>query len=301
MQRKIIKLGTATLVASLPSRWIKANGLKQGDLLSVDEQGSDLRFSTRKELGPKTARFKIAKAEDFMSRLIHTPYRFGYDRLEISFDDVQVMHLIRKSLDALLGFEVTEQGERHCVVEMVAKGMEDEFDKILKRAVLVIIGMFQDLAKAVQEEDKALLDDVIEREHMTNKLTHFCMRVLNSRVGEPSRTNYLSIVASSLEIIGDDLRDLARFSKGAKLKKQERDALTACVRSVQKAFEEFSIFLQKPSKESAFKIRNLLRQGRKVPLLEPGSAQSHWTSIPSGAAGPLWSLLVTVDHMVVDI
>ncbi len=290
MQRKIIKLGTATLVASLPSQWIKANNLKQGDLLTVVENGHEVVLSTRKEAKARTSRIKIHSPKEFMGRLIHTPYRFGCDKLEVSFDDPAVMPLIRKALDQLLGFEIVDQTDRSCVIEMVAKGLEEESDKILRRLLLILKSMVEDLKRGIDAGDEALLEDVASREATTNKLAYFCLRVLNTRVGEPARSHYMSILLFSLEMLGDHLRDLALWAKigTARLPKKERETVLKSVDAVSKSFNEFNNLFSKPSQEGLLRARNTLRGVRREAL----------SNVDSSGSGPLWSLFSVMDHLL---
>ena len=41
MKRKIIKLGQATYVMSIPSKWIRENDLDKGDYIDVSEEEGD--------------------------------------------------------------------------------------------------------------------------------------------------------------------------------------------------------------------------------------------------------------------
>lgn len=284
LQRRIIKLGTATMVASLPSRWIKANNLKPGDIITLEEKGSEITLSTKKELGPKTSKIRIRSSKDFMGRLIHTPYRFGYDRLEIRFDDPQVMLLIRRFLDQCLGFEITDQTEGSVTIEMVAKNMEGEFDKLLRRSMLIIQGMLDDLTRAIGKNDHSLLDDICQREDTVDKLTHFCIRVLNTRVYEPGRSNYTSLVVASLERVADDLGAIAGWAKSAS--KKDRSSALKAIEAASRSFADFTSFFQKPSQESALRARNAVRIAKKLQVLDPAMA------------GPLYSTLESIDDMI---
>jgi len=49
MKRKIIKLGTATLVVSLPSKWTKKFNLKSGNDLELEEANSNLIIEVLKK------------------------------------------------------------------------------------------------------------------------------------------------------------------------------------------------------------------------------------------------------------
>ena len=46
MKRKVIKQGPATLMISLPSKWAKNIGLKQGDEVELIEKGNGLLISS---------------------------------------------------------------------------------------------------------------------------------------------------------------------------------------------------------------------------------------------------------------
>lgn len=299
MQRKIIKLGTSTLVTSLPSKWILANNLKQGDSLTVVEEGPQIILSTKKEVRAKTAKLHISTPKDFMGRLIHTPYRFGYDRLEVSFDDPAVMPLIRRFLDETLGFEIVDQSEKSCVIEMVAKGLDEEFDKLLRRTFHLISGMLDDLASAVEkkvEGQQNILSDIIEREKMTDKLTYFCMRVLNTRMHQPGHTQYHMVLVWALERIGDDIRDLAAYllrdapAEGKRSRNLKGEGTLKfspqIFRLIGQAFTAFTQVYIKPTPEGLLKARNLTRQCRIKVVGDP----KLWA--------PIWSLLSTLDHLL---
>jgi phosphate uptake regulator len=214
MRRKIVKLGPATLVTSLPSKWAKQFSLKAGDEVDMDEQGNTLIISTKKETKGKEVKLHISQKDKVMGRSIHGPYRFGADKLTITFDDAAVMPKIKGYLDELLGFEITNQAESSVTIEMVAKGMEEEFDKILRRTFLLILTMAKELPQAIKEQDSNKIDELIALEGMVNKLAYFLQRMLNSKTRESvSKTNLLFVMAWNFELIADDLREACKLAK----------------------------------------------------------------------------------------
>ncbi len=48
MRRKVVKLGPATLVVSLPSKWTKKFSINAGDELEMEEHNKNLIISTEK-------------------------------------------------------------------------------------------------------------------------------------------------------------------------------------------------------------------------------------------------------------
>ena len=45
MKRKVVKHGQNTLTVSLPSKWCRAHGIKQGDEIEVEEKGPLIQLS----------------------------------------------------------------------------------------------------------------------------------------------------------------------------------------------------------------------------------------------------------------
>ena len=257
--------------------------------MSVLEQGSQLILSAHKEPEQKIARIHIATPKEFMGRLIHSPYRFGFNRLEISFDDPKVMPMIRKFLDELLGFEIVDQTEHSCTIEMVAKGMENEFEKLLRRSMYIIQGMLREIAQGIEQGNHSAPIDIIEREKTVDKLLYFCMRVLNQNVIPPGKSNYLAILAWSLERIADDLCFFALSAKNQSiLFSRHKSKTLRAVQLTERSFTAFMEFFSKPSQKSLLEARNKVQHARKE--IE-GQMQLPFS--------PLWSCITALDELLI--
>ena len=212
MKRKLIRQGKVGYTIYLPKKWVDRYGLKIGDEIDVVESGKALVLSTPKAIeGKKEARVSIDDPSKFMGRLVHTPYRFGYNEVEIRYSDISAVKKIQHYLDQLLGFEIVEQGANHMRIEMVAKEQETEFDKMLRRVLFMTLDMARELAAAAEKNDKENLKEIAAREAMSNRLTNFCERLLNKHgYTDARKAGFMYCTVWALEQVADDIRDICK-------------------------------------------------------------------------------------------
>ena len=111
MERKIVQHGPATMMVSLPAKWIKKKGLKKGDSLFVDEKPENLILSLDKKKHKSTTSINLSSLEESSIRTVLTnAYRLGYDKINISFEKKEIFGILNKFVDmTLLGFEITKK------------------------------------------------------------------------------------------------------------------------------------------------------------------------------------------------
>ncbi|MFH1133368.1 MAG: hypothetical protein V1735_02680 [Nanoarchaeota archaeon] len=248
MKRRVIKLGNATLVASLPSRWVKEQGISAGEELEASINGGDLTLTAKGILPPTKREVSIEGKGQFMERLIHTPYRFGVDELTIRYADSAVVELVRGALEKLLGFEIVEQGEGRIIIRNVAEGMEDQFEQLLSRCFLIILDMAKTLADG--KPDAAVTLGSLEK--TLNKLTNFCERLINKgKIDDRNRSHFLYALVWSLEDIADEVEGLGKIAR----KPIHRASLSRFA----SLFHEFSACYRSPRREALLSLRRSLQ------------------------------------------
>ena len=215
MKRKIVKLGTATLVTSLPSKWIKRYGLKQGDEIDVAEEGNTLLLTSKGEIPSRECTIKVEKPERLISRQLFNTYRKGYDNIRVEFDDPSILGYLQSKISMLMGFEIMESGENYCILRNIARIEEKEFDNILRRMLLLTKTIAKDSFEAARDSKYSLLDNVIQLEATQNKLYLFCSRAINKigniKIETPSLM-YLFVqrvedIADSYKAICEEIKD----------------------------------------------------------------------------------------------
>jgi len=239
------------LVASLPSKWSKKYGLKGGDEVEVIEQGKNLLISTMKEVAGDKKTITIKSPAEFLNRFIRAPYCYGYEEVEVRFSDPAVLPLINEYLNLLLGFEIVDQGEGYVVIQMVAKGMEGDFDKILRRFMMILCNMSKEIPEAIRKKDKNMLVQIMSMESITNKLSNFCERMLNKNGYEDiKKTNFLFCFCWSAEQISDSMKEICSLmlEKDAYRKGTSEDTLGA-LSGFSGLLESYSRLFYNPSNE----------------------------------------------------
>lgn len=192
MKRKVIKLGTSTLVASLPSKWTNMLGVKAGDEIEVTERQKELILSTEKRSS------KFLKTIDL--RKLNTKLSFGY--LEAAYvsgvDELELLHgpfivhyktgqklktseVLQSMLSPMIGFQIIEQSESRTVVKDIGQVSDEEMDNVLRRMFLLIKSMGEECFDAVKTRNKETLSSMPVRYDNIYKLYIYYLRMLNKR------------------------------------------------------------------------------------------------------------------------
>jgi phosphate uptake regulator len=254
MKRRVVEQGGLTLMISLPRKWAKKYGLKKGDEIELSERGKELLLSTEKAIEEEaTTTVKIEDTAKFMGRLVHAPYRFGYNEVEIKYSDPSAVPKIQEYLDQLLGFEIVEQGTNYMKVQMVAKELETEFEKMLRRILFMAQDMAKELYLGVKDEDTEKLKGVAAMEKMNNKLTNFCERMLNKH-GYPDtkKTGMMYCTVWAMEQVADEISEMCKaLAEDTKVGDETLDALEG----FSKEIEQFNTVFYKHDYDSLWDFR----------------------------------------------
>jgi len=287
MKRKVIQLARKTLVVSLPSKWARNYGVKKGAEIDVEERGQQIVYSTEKESDIEKIQVDVSKLDAEVVRrwLLPSLHKAGYDEIEIIYDDDSLLKTIQETVtDMFIGFAIVEQTKKRCVVRVVAKEQEKEFDVLLRRTFLVTKSLGQSIVEYLQEGKAKDLKDLLSLEKTNNQLTNFCERILNKK-GFKSfrRTCFAYVVVWNLEKICDDYKQICNFlsqSDNSKIKlKNMVNLLENCNNFFNSYYElfykfnmddlgklntrrhdldkEFLLFLKKSNRQEAFVINVL--------------------------------------------
>ena len=220
MKRRVIKQGHNTLTITLPAKWAQKKGLNAGDEIELIENGNELLVNASKRLVANSKTFDIKNAYKYLEsypnnvflRHMDVCYRLGYDELVINFDDARIVDFIQNETEFLLGFEIVEQGENYCIVRNIATGNEEEFDHVLRRIFLTLIGMANDSLDAIRKGEFHRLKNISKMEKINNRLTNFCERQLNKTGYKDYRkTNSIYAMVTLLEQICDEFNGICLY------------------------------------------------------------------------------------------
>lgn len=253
MKRKIIKLGQATYVTSLPSKWVRKYMLSAGDYLEMDEKGNQLVISTEKNIEYKTVTIELPKKEFFIKRLIYAPYRFGYDEIRFTYEDPTLIKEIQEAAKILMGFDIVDQGEHYCVFRNLSVNFEEEFENLFKRVFHLILNIFSDCIDALQKKEHERFKTISETEQVIDKITCFCERIINKRgTMDFTKNSFAYITIWTLEKVGDAIKHTCR------LLEEEKNSSHTLLKLFEETRRFFELFFQtyyKPSLESIVKLK----------------------------------------------
>ncbi|MEK6873967.1 MAG: AbrB/MazE/SpoVT family DNA-binding domain-containing protein [Nanoarchaeota archaeon] len=183
MKRKAIQLANQTIVVSLPSKWVKQEGIKKGDDIDVQEKGKDLVISTDSSINEKIEGEVnlINDSEITIGVLVGNLCSSGFDRIKINYNNEKQYNILQNILrDKIIGFDVIKTEKNYCIIENITEPSENQFDNILRKLFQNIEELFELTAKRLEgnNENTKLFYEVEDR---IFKYESFCRRVIAKR------------------------------------------------------------------------------------------------------------------------
>ena len=257
MIRKIIRLGTSTLVTSLPSRWIKEHSLKQGDEIVLEEEGKSLRVSTTKSAETGATEINITDLDTkLVDRFIRGAYIKGFSEIRVVFQNQEVKELktgkthptvdiIQKTVNSLLiGMEIIEQRNNSCTIKDITGHTDNELENIQRRIFLLTQSMGETCLELVRSKDK----NIRLRSNKENifRFTNYCHRLLNIK----GHTDYKNVsfyyiiiekikeTVDAYEAVANDITELK--TQPSENTEKILELTNECLRTTYELFYKFS-------------------------------------------------------------
>ncbi|MBU0457210.1 MAG: hypothetical protein ABH824_02760 [Nanoarchaeota archaeon] len=182
MRRKIFRLGASTLVASLPSKWVKQHSLKPGDELLAFEKEKSITFSTMKDLEIKEVEIDVGELnQELIREYLTGAYIRGYEQIKILFKKQESLAFTQETINSLIGLAIVEQGNSYCVAGEITETTDTQFENIFRRIFLLTISMAEDSLSALEENNREALKGIKRRDFDIDIFINFCFRVLNKK------------------------------------------------------------------------------------------------------------------------
>ncbi len=210
MKRKVVQQGPATLMISLPSKWVKENAITRGDEIDVTQERGRLVL-TLDSLTREPAKKELdAQAGIFNEYFVNYVYQKGYDEILVRYNDPTVPALVEKRAKQLLGFEVVEKTKNTILLKMLVTVDQQEFETVLKKLFQITLVMGDKITEALTQKNTSLLEEVKLDEKENNKYSDLCVRILyKNRYKYPENGFALYSLLRELEQIGDHYKYIA--------------------------------------------------------------------------------------------
>ncbi len=221
--RKLQKTGGSTYVVSLPKKWVERERLDRGSLVTIKEQkGGSIIVTPGSRKEEAVREIQIPADQNLLRHLIEK-YLLGYDVLriksKIKFREKEKSE-IKRNLTRLIGIEIMEETSDSITVQYLLDPEEVSVLKTLRRMYTIVSVMHKDLISAMENSDKNLLRDVIQRDSEVNRLYFLLVRQIRTGIQNPSildREGISSLecvdyrlVVKIIEAIGDNLVNVAK-------------------------------------------------------------------------------------------
>lgn len=254
-------MGGKTYVISIPATWIKKYGIKKGDELDVEEEGTKIIINTKK--GASFAnRFdrNLTDFETILPRVLANVYKKGYTEIMIKSDN---SHLIKKAEEYFnkyfIGFEVVKSDQNSCLIKQVAETSGEEFDNLLKRVFYSILSMQELISTGLKDNNKENLKEAICKDELINNLLALCKHLLNAKkYKNDDNLTYLYCICESLQNIADEHKLLAEYILKSKVRLKEEIKVYEEENNLFKQFYEvYYQFKVEPFIEASKKARDI--------------------------------------------
>jgi len=112
--RRVQRLGSSSLVVTLPKSWVKAVGLKPGDKVVVVQEGMTLRIVPAREgdEGLPVASLDASKLDEReLQRLLWCFYVLGNESVDVRVSGREQLRILREVSSGFVGLEVAAVGD----------------------------------------------------------------------------------------------------------------------------------------------------------------------------------------------
>ena len=229
-RRKVQLTGGSTLTISLPIKWARKVGIKQGDELTLIQQSNDallMRPVRGKQEELKSVEFVLSEKESLEGnfRYLIAHYLVGYDLIRLlspaGFGAEKRKWIKEEVRKRLIGMEVVGESSREMVLKSFLKYEDFTLLDAIRSMSKIILSMQEDAIAAVDEGDQNLAKDVIERDNELDRFYLLIVRQLKAAMSDPELAKKIGvsrprdslgyrIIVKNMERIGDHLESIAK-------------------------------------------------------------------------------------------
>lgn len=268
--RNLQKTGGSSFTITLPKEWITRFNLKDKDKVIMDQHKSGsisiLPYYVKK-IQHRTIISISNLTLNAIVREIIAHYIVGVDELvlkENQFTSEQ-KSAIRKVTRDLVGMEIIEETSNKIIIKNVFDNRKFSISDSVEKMFLIIIAMYEDVMRAIENRDKNLAIDIIDRDVEIDRLYLTVVRQLHSlfqdRVSEEEvglsleAVHYYETVATQLERIADHTVKMSRM-----VVVQSKKSQMAFTQTLKRKTKKILIFLQQIEKTSRLQDKHMAHE-----------------------------------------
>lgn len=211
MKRKLVKQGAATLMVSLPSKWLRKFSLGKGDEIDVEETEDSLIMTKEGPESKKEAEITLTKeVETGLRTMLVNTYRAGYDLVKVNYSSESQFEAVKKAIKGyVLGYDITKREKGCCIIESITDPSPEQFDAIMNKIFFSI----KEIIAITKERlsGKKVYDSYEEIGLRIHQYSSFCRRIVSKRKKDVKDPNLFWTFQTLLVHGQRDLYHLNRF------------------------------------------------------------------------------------------
>lgn len=216
--RKIQKTGGATLIISLPKKWINVNKLKPGDSLSLSglQDGSLLINAAERKKKEEIKELRIGdESPEYLFRKLIAIYMVGKGITNIRAAGrltAKQRKVIREFVHKVIGTEIVEETANTVTIQDLIDTAELSIVKSFRRMSLIVASMFNDAIVALKQEDKELSEDIILRDDDVDRLYWLICKQFHMLLNQPHLVAKMEIMPLEASFYRSGGKNLERIA-----------------------------------------------------------------------------------------
>lgn len=220
--RKLQEMGGATLLVSVPKKWIRTKSLIKGSEVTIEEttDGGLLIYPVKSDAEKPEKEIEIENPSRYGSERtpseITAAYLLGYDLIRVKGKN-RISHEERdriiSSIKRLIGLEIVEEDERSITSLFLVDNTVVEPSKIVRRVSSLVRAMITDTLNHVINRETTNFESVAQRDDEIDRLHFLLVRLIRNAVRDPRAAGKYRlspidcldyrVATSSLETAGD--------------------------------------------------------------------------------------------------
>jgi len=187
--RKIQFTGKSSYIVSLPKEWIKDQGIKQGDQVSVMRRGSSIieikpvSFARRTTQDAATLVITSKDDKHTITRKLIALYFLHYKTINVKPENgridpnqrIAIRNTVKK---ILMGAEITADSTNEITIQVLINLVELSIDGAFKRMLHLSKSMQNDALLALSENNKELAQEVLNSDDDVDRFSFYIVRQL---------------------------------------------------------------------------------------------------------------------------
>ena len=201
--RRVQRLGTSSLVVTLPKEWVRRVGLKPGDMVMIVIEGNSVRVipAGAGEVGG-VLEVDASKLPVGVSKLISCAYVMRVDAVRVRGLDWRGALEARSAASRLMGVDVASTGDG-VEVRMILDDTRVTVEEILEGVVQLAVELIGLVEKLIEEPSQQLVQLAREAYNEIVKYEHLAVRKLTGSIPGPEQARVYAAA-----ILGDVAADL---------------------------------------------------------------------------------------------